>query len=43
MTISKKTTIQISEETWRDLVELKELGESFDDFIKKILIIYKKK
>ena len=34
-----KTKIQISRETWRELNQLKQTGESFDDVIKRILSI----
>jgi len=33
----KKTTITISEETWRRLNQIKRLGESFDELINRII------
>ena len=35
-----KTKIQVSEEVWRKLIALKNLGESFDDVLTKILNEY---
>ena len=32
-----RTSIQISRETWRDLNQRKEPGDSFDDVIQRVL------
>lgn len=33
----KTTTIQISEKTWKQLSSLKNIGESFDDVIQRLI------
>jgi predicted CopG family antitoxin len=32
-----KTQIQVSKELWKKLNDMRELGESFDDIIRKLL------
>ena len=36
-TISKNTTIGISRETWRELNSRKDVGDSFEDVLRRIL------
>jgi len=38
----KKTTIQVTEKTWKELNKMKALGESMDEVISRLIAHFKK-